>query len=51
MRPELNATPEELVDVSPVIFRIIADCWDETPGRRPDIRTVRGQLKGIMKGQ
>ncbi|CAJ0960984.1 unnamed protein product, partial [Mesorhabditis belari] len=49
MRPHLF--PPEGVELSQSMLLLIRDCWDEIPGKRPDINIVRTMLRNMHNGK
>ncbi|CAJ0582466.1 unnamed protein product, partial [Mesorhabditis spiculigera] len=49
MRPSLF--PPDGVEISQSILLLIKDCWDEIPGKRPDINIVRTMMRNMHNGK
>uniref|UniRef100_A0A914VH01 Guanylate cyclase n=1 Tax=Plectus sambesii TaxID=2011161 RepID=A0A914VH01_9BILA len=47
-RPSLSHITD---DISPTMIHLIKECWAEKIEERPDIKTVRSVLKGMMRGR
>ncbi|CAB3396880.1 unnamed protein product [Caenorhabditis bovis] len=44
-RPSLDY--DNTIEINPALLHMIRDCWTERPSERPDIETVRSQLRGM----
>ncbi len=55
VRPVGDYDPESLdirdSEINLELLRLVCDCWDETPARRPELRIIMSVIRDMMKGK